>query len=94
MSGRAGPHLPGDRFGDWALSLGLAGLVSGFVPVIGDFVSAPAAVLAMVLGLVGVRRYETHQAARVAPAVGGAVLGAMAIALTLIVLVATSESSG
>ena len=94
MSGRASPHLPGDRVGDWALSLGVAGLVSAFVPVVGDFVAAPAAVLAIILGLIGVRRYETRQAARVAPAVGGAVLGAAAIMVAVIVLIATHASTG
>ena len=90
MIGR--PRLPGDRAGEWALSLGVAAFVGGFLPVIGEFVAVPAAVLAVILGLVGLRRYDTGQAARVVPAVAGAVLGALAVMVTVVVLVATHVS--
>jgi len=48
----------------------------------------PASVAAMVLGVVGLRRYETGRSASVVPAAVGAVLGALAVLAVLVVALA------
>ena len=63
--------------------------MAGFLPGIGEIVAVPAALLAIVLGLIGVRRYETGHADTVAPATAGVALGAVALVVTVVVLVAT-----
>ena len=92
MTGGAVPGLAGDRVGDWALSSGVAAFLCAFFPVIGELLVAATAPVAVVLGLIGVRRYETGQAARVVPAVAGAVLGASAVTVTAFVLIAAHVS--
>ena len=72
--------------------MGVIAFVVGFVPVVGDVGAAPTAVLAVALGFVGVRRYETGRAAHVVPAVAGAGLGGLAIMASVLVFVATQVS--
>jgi hypothetical protein len=62
------------------------------VPVAGELVAAPAAVIAVILGMVGLRRYETGRAVHVVRAIAGAVLGALAVMVTVVVLIATHVS--
>jgi tetrahydromethanopterin S-methyltransferase subunit C len=80
---------PNDRVGAWALALGVAAFLAAFVPGVGEFIAAPTAIAAVVLGLLGIRRYETYHARRAAPAVAGAVLGAAACVVVAFVLLAT-----
>lgn len=79
----------GSRAGDIALSSGLVASVATFVPVIGDLLALPAAVLAIGFGIVGVRRYETGRSRRFVPALVGIVLGALAALGAFLVLAST-----
>lgn len=90
MGGEAGPVGPGDRVGDRALGAGVAAFIAAFVPVIGEFIVVPAAVIGLGLGLLGIRRFETGRAIRVAPAAVGTVLSALAGLSVAVVQVATS----
>lgn len=61
-----------------------------FVPVIGEFIAVPAAVIGVGLGLAGIRRFETGHAVRVVPAAVGTVLSVCAVLAVVVVLVATT----
>lgn len=58
------------------------------MPGVGEFVALPASVAAIVLGMVGLRRYETGRSTRAAPAATGAILGAIAGFSVLLVALA------
>lgn len=58
------------------------------MPGIGEFIAVPASVAAIILGLVGLRQYETGRSASVAPAAAGAALGALAVVAVLVVALA------
>jgi membrane protein YqaA with SNARE-associated domain len=93
MRRRARPQpSPRHDVGEWALSFGLVAAVCSFVPVIGDFVGIPAGLLAVVLGVVGIRRYERRLAAHVVSAVAGAAMGALAILAAVTVLMVAELS--
>lgn len=66
--------------------------MAGFAPGIGEIVAVPAALLAIALGMIGVRRYETGRAGNVAPAAAGVALGAIALVVTAVVFIATHVS--
>jgi hypothetical protein len=78
-----------NRPGESALALGVIAIAGLFVPIVGDFVTAPAAVAAMVLGFVGMRRHETGRATGSASAIAGVIVGALAITGLLMMLAAT-----
>ena len=80
----------GDRVGDRALAAGVAAFIAAFVPVIGEFIAVPAAVIGVGLGLAGIRRFETGHAVRVVPAAVGTVLSVCAVLAVVVVLVATT----
>jgi hypothetical protein len=84
---------PGERLGAWALSFGVAACVGAFLPMIGEFLGAPAALLAITLGLVGIRRFETGRASRLGPAATGAALGASALVVIVFMFIATNVPS-
>ncbi|MBO1750361.1 hypothetical protein J4G33_00930 [Actinotalea sp. BY-33] len=88
MSHKDQHGAPQGRAGEWALSSGIVGLVGSVVPVVGEVVAAPASLLAVGLGLLGLRQYETRRADHVVPAVVGTILGGLGLALTIIVVVA------
>lgn len=75
--------------GDAALTTGIVAVLFVFVPVVGDFVAVPAAVLAIGLGLIGTRRAERGLASNAGQALVGTVLGAAAAAMQMVVLIAT-----
>ncbi len=79
----------GDRASTWALALGIASFAGAFVPAIGEFIAAPAALAAIVLGLIGLRRYETYRVSRAAPAAAGVIMGTIALLVVAFVLLAT-----
>ena len=83
------PSRPDEPVGERALAAGLAAFVCAFVPVIGEFIAVPAAIVAVVLGAVGVRRFEAGRAARVGAAAAGAILGAVTGLMIVVVLAAT-----
>lgn len=88
-------HHPGDPTGERALAAGIAAVAMSFVPMIGDFIAIPLAVLAIVLGLVAIRRFQEGHSARlvevveVVAAACGTILGAATTFIIVIVLAAT-----
>jgi len=86
---------PGDPTGERALAAGIAAVAASFVPVFGDFMVIPLAFLAIVLGLVGIRRFQEGRAAGVvgvATAACGTILGAATSFIIVIMLAATHFS--
>lgn len=81
-------HPP--RAGGHALALGLLALLLVLIPVIGDLISVPVAVLAVGFGIVGVGQYDAGRAPRMLPSVLGAVLGAISLLITVVSLLAAS----
>jgi VanZ family protein len=91
MGSNTPPSHPGDPTGERALAAGIAAVAASFVPMFGEFIAIPVAVLAIVLGLVGIRRYHEGRAARVvdvAAAACGTILGAATSFIIVIVLAA------
>ena len=87
---------PGDPTGERALAAGIVAVAASFVPMFGDFIAIPMAVLAIVLGLVGIRRFQEGGAAGVvgvAAAACGTILGAATNFIIVIVLAATHLST-
>lgn len=70
--------------------MGIVALVSSFVPVIGDFAAAPAGILAVVLGSVGIRRCEKETASNFGESLTGAVLGAVAVLVIVLMFAVTA----
>ncbi|WP_193106272.1 hypothetical protein [Brachybacterium sp. FME24] len=79
--------------GDYALTFGLAAVACALIPVIGDLIAAPVAVLAVVLGLIGISHHDSGRTHRVLPAAVGAALGAVALFVVLVMFLATSSSA-
>lgn len=75
--------------GEYALVLGIAAILCGLLPVISDLVAGPVAVIAIGLGLLGVRWHQVGRAARVAPAIAGMVLGIVALFIVVLMLAAS-----
>ncbi|NHI16299.1 hypothetical protein [Microbacterium excoecariae] len=71
-----------------SLALGFVAVLFAVVPVIGELVALAPAVAAVVLGIAGVRRHEQGRASGAWSAVGGAILGAGALAIIGLMAVA------
>jgi hypothetical protein len=80
---------PRHGLGGVALFAGVLALVFAFVPIVGEFVAAPAAVLAIVLGLIGFNRAEKGLATDGGRALTGAVLGLVAGFVVFLMFIAT-----
>lgn len=80
---------PRNRAGEVALVMGIVSLTLSFVPVIGDFVAAPTGLLAVVLGVLGVRRSEKGVATNFGESLTGAALGAVAVLIVLLMIAVT-----
>lgn len=78
--------------GDYALTFGLAAVACVLIPVIGDVVAAPVAVLAVVFGGIGISRYDAGLAPKVLPAAVGTGLGALSLFLVVLMLIVTGFS--
>ena len=78
------------RSGGYALLFGLLSLACALIPVIGDLVAVPAAIIAVVYGIVGVGHYDAGRAPRMLPALVGAILGAIALLIVVLGFIATS----
>lgn len=76
--------------GDSALLLGAVALLFAFVPVIGDIVSVPAALLALGLGLRGFLGPDAAQTAATWKSSVGALAGLLALFLVLLTVAAMS----
>lgn len=78
------------RSGGYALVLGLLAVACALIPVIGDLVAVPVAVIAIICGVIGVGHYDAGRAPRMLPALVGAVLGAIALLVVAVGFIATS----
>ncbi|SDU73498.1 hypothetical protein [Jiangella alkaliphila] len=72
-----------------ALFTGVLALVFAFVPIVGEFVALPAAVVAITLGLIGWDRAERGLTDDGARALTGGVLGLLAGLIVFFVFLAT-----
>lgn len=81
--------LSGSRSGRYALAFGIFALVSTVIPIIGDFVAVPCAAVAIWLGFMGIRAYESGRAPRILSAVAGAVFGAITLFIVIVVFIAS-----
>ncbi|UVI38001.1 hypothetical protein [Brevibacterium spongiae] len=89
MRGKPPPQREGDNAGAYALTFSIISVVCAFIPVIGDFIAAPTAALAIVLGFIGISRHESGRASKVIPAVSGTILGAVALFVVALMLAVT-----
>lgn len=86
------PQPPSHRHGwagQYALAAGVAAIVCALLPGVSDVIAAPLAVLAIVLGLLGVRWHQSGRAPRVASAITGTVLGAVALSIVAVMVAAS-----
>lgn len=81
---------PVPRSGGYALAFGLLAVLCALVPVIGDVVAVPVAVLAIACGVVGVGHYDAGRAPRMITSVLGSLLGAIALLLVAVSFLATA----
>ncbi|QZY52369.1 hypothetical protein [Leucobacter tenebrionis] len=58
---------------------GIIAAACALIPIVGDFIAVPCAVLALGFGLLGIRRHETGRPAQVVRATIGTVLGLLAL---------------
>lgn len=79
---------PPPRAGGNALAFGLLAAICAAVPVIGDVLVIPPAVLAIVFGVIGVGHYDAGRSPRLLPSLLGAGLGALAALFTAVGLLA------
>lgn len=79
----------GNGMGETAMVFGIMAVLFSFVPLVGDLVAAPAALVAIVLGVVGVRRVETGRATNPGKAAAGVILGIVAASFMMVMLIAT-----
>ncbi|MET4100322.1 cadmium resistance protein CadD (predicted permease) [Agrococcus sp. UYP10] len=82
-------HRGGGWAGEYALVLGVVALVCALVPVVSDLIAGPLGAVAIVLGLVGVRRHQAGRDRRVAPAILGVVLGTLVLCVVAIMFAAS-----
>lgn len=82
---RRGRRSPGDL----SFGLGLVALVCALLPVIGDVLAIPTGAAAAVLGYLGVSRHDRGLEHRVATSYLGAALGAIALLIVVVSLLAT-----
>ncbi|PFG42045.1 hypothetical protein ATJ88_0695 [Isoptericola jiangsuensis] len=66
---------------EWSLALGVAAVVCAVVPVVGDWVSTPLALLAVTLGSVGCHVADRDLRPGVKRGIAGALLGLTALAV-------------
>lgn len=71
-------HTTHDASGRIALQLGVVAVITALIPGIGDFLNAPVALAAVVLGVIGYVRVERGKATNPNQAIAGAVLGLLA----------------
>lgn len=75
--------------GEYALTFGVAAIVCALIPGIGDLISVPTAILAVVCGIVGIGHYDAGRTRSVLPAAVGTALGALALFFVAVVFIAT-----
>ncbi|RRQ29184.1 hypothetical protein DK926_04690 [Rhodococcus sp. Eu-32] len=75
--------------GSAALVAGIVAIVCAFVPFIGDFISVPIGVVAVVCGWIGVSRVDAGDATNFREAVIGAALGGTSLFVVFMGFAAT-----
>jgi hypothetical protein len=85
---------PRNGIGSLSLALGVVSLLFALVPIVGEFVAAPSAVLAIVLGLIGLGRVDRGVATNGGQALAGSILGLVAGLLLFLIFAATYRSAG
>lgn len=75
--------------GDTSLPMGIIALVASVIPVIGDFIAAPVGLLAVILGVVGVRHSDRGLATNFGASLIGATLGTLAILIVVLMVAVT-----
>lgn len=79
---------PRNGVGGAAMVSGVVAVVFAFVPIVGEFVAVPAALLAIALGLIGLGRVERKVATNGGEALAGCILGVVAGFVLFLVFVA------
>ncbi|MBY4131365.1 hypothetical protein HQO83_23510 [Rhodococcus fascians] len=79
-----------DGAGNLALVAGIVAVICAFVPFIGDFVTIPAGVVAVVSGWIGLGRSVEGDASNGRDAVIGAALGAVGLFVVFLTFAASS----
>lgn len=82
---------PQNGAGELALAMGVVAMAFSFFPIVGEFVAAPASVVAVVAGSIGLHRVERGLATNPGRAWAGIGLGLAAGLMTALVFVATSD---
>lgn len=78
--------------GELALIAGLLAAAFAFFPIIGEYVATPASVVAVVAGVIGIRRADRGLASNPGVAWIGVGLGVAAGLVTVLVYVATAQA--
>jgi len=82
----------GSGFAVASLVLGLIGALFGLIPLF-FFLSIPAGVLALIFGVVAVRRHRGGAASGKGMAIAGAILGGLALVLGIVGVVAIGDAA-
>ncbi len=86
------PHHGRRSPGDLSFGLGLIALLCALLPVIGDVLALPTGLAAAILGYLGVSRHDRGLEHRVATSYLGAGLGAIALLIVVVSLIATHSA--
>jgi hypothetical protein len=82
---------PRNGAGEFALVMGIVAALFSIVPIVGEFVAAPASVLAVVLGCIGIKRADDGLATNPGQAWLGVGLGVAGGFVTLLVFAVTLD---
>ncbi|WP_084473120.1 hypothetical protein [Nocardia alba] len=80
---------PRNGAGLTSLVLGIVACAVSFIPVVSEFVAAPAGIGAVAAAFIGWDRIENGVATNRADTIAGGILGAIALAVTALVYLAT-----
>lgn len=84
---------PRNGAGSAALVLGVVAIAFTFIPIVGDFIAIPAAIGAVIMGLIGFDRADQGSATNRRDAIVGISLGVVALLIALIVFAATQSAT-
>lgn len=87
------PPPPRNGMGLAALILGIVAFTFSFIPFLSEFLAAPSAVAAVAAAFINWDRIERGRATNRADTLAGGILGALALAMTLLVYLATHSDS-
>ncbi|MFD3509756.1 hypothetical protein [Nocardia sp. NPDC058666] len=87
------PPPPRNGMGLAALILGITACVFSFIPFLSEFLAAPAAVGAVAAAFISWDRIEHGTATNRADTIAGGILGALALAVIVLVYLATHGSN-